>query len=212
MTPEYLVVVNGSDALNYLDEITPSAERAAARAINRTTQRGRTRASQRIRDQVAFTASYLGPNGGRLTANAKARPGNLHGEIVARSRPTSLARFTKEGPLKPGQETRNRKKGVKVTVKPGVAKYLSNAFVIPLRAGQDGPLSNRGLAIRSETAPRGAYKPTQLGKNLWLLYAPSVAQVLYSVRNQGGVAEDIAPELEDFLRDETIRQLNLDLK
>lgn len=209
--PTYIVVVDSLDASAYLDRLPGDIERAALRAVNKTTRDGRVMASRKIRDQIDFTASYLGPSAGRLTVVKQAKKGDLEGIIRARTSPTSLARFTKEEPLQKGQSTRRRRKGVKVTVKKGVARFISGAFVIPLRAGKDGPLSNKGLAIRSDTKPTGAYKPKQLGKNLWLLYGPSVAQILYSVRNRGGVAEEIAPELGERLQNEFIRLLELDI-
>lgn len=204
VAPTYLVAVEGID-IDLNGEITPAIRRAALRAINRTTRDGRAMTARRIRAQVNFTASYLGPNSGRLDAILAKSPENLEGRIRARTRPTSLARFSNQQPRKPG----DRRQGVRVTVKPGVARFLRTAFIIPLRSGQDGALNNRGLAVRSDTPPPGAYRPTKLGENLWLLYGPSVSQVLYSVRNRGGVADEVTPELAEKLEAEFLRQLDL---
>lgn len=203
----YAVVVQGLDALKLFDEIPAAIERCAVRAINKTTDRARASAKRRALSQVAWPASYLNPSQGRLTTR-KARKGLLEGAVSGRVRPTSLARFTRDKPLQPGQRPRG---GVRVTVKPGVARFMRGAFLIPLRSGAAGDLGNLGLAIRSETQPDGAYKPKKIGKNLWLLYGPSVNQVLYSPRNQGGVIEDIAPEALDALNQEFARLLNLEI-
>ena len=69
------------------------------------------------------------------------------------------------------------------------------------------------LAVRTEGGPpRGAYAPKQLkafGPNVWLLYGPSVDQVLFSARNNGGVVEEIAPEVMADLEAEFGRLIDL---
>ena len=209
IAPTYIVAVEGLDALRYMDKIPANIERAALRAVNKTTTRARTAAAKGILAQVAFPASYLNPSQGRLVVAKKARKGDLEGIVRARTRPTSLARFTKDKPLEPGQV--RRAKGIKLEVGRGVATYKSKAFLIPLRSGNDGSLSNVGLAVRSDTKPKGTYKPKLIGKNLWLLYGPSISQILYSARNKGGVAEDIAPDTAAFLETEFLRQIKLEL-
>lgn len=209
----YVVAVEGLDeATAGLAEEQARIRRNAVRAVNRTTTSGRTLASRGIRDQVAFAASYLSPSSGRLTVAKKATLANMEGIIRGRARPTSLASFTKDKPLAPGQRRGVRGgKGVKVTIKPGVARYVKDSFLIPLRSGNDGSTNNLGLAVRSDTKPTGAYKPKKIGKNLWLLYGPSVSSILYSARNearQGGVAGQIAPELSRKLEDEFVRLMN----
>lgn len=209
MTETYIVAVSGlDDVLNSLEEITPAVKRSLLRAVNFTTTRGRTRASREIRNQVAFPASYLSPSGGRLVAIPTKDKDNPTGYIRARTEATSLARLTKAKPLRPTE--RRPKRGIRLTVKPGVARYtdskgsgLNGAFILPLSN------SNLGLAVRSDSAPKGAFKPKKMGKNLWLLYGPSVSQILYSARNNGGVADDIQPDLEALLLGEFNRQMEL---
>lgn len=207
----YVVAFPGLNTASLTDDIGPSVQRSAIRAVNKTLGRTRTRADRGIRDQVAFTASYLAPSAGRLVVDKKARASDISGTVTGRARPTSLARFTNAKLRGRGQGANG---GVKVKVKPtGVARFLSGAFVIPLRSGQDGSLGNTGLAIRSDEKPKGAYKPKKLGRDLWLLYGPSVSQVLYSPRNTGrggGVAEQIAPEAVDFLEAEFLRLLDVE--
>ena len=178
-------------------------ETALLRSINKTADRARTLASQDIREQVAFPASYLAPSAKRLFVSTKAtKVSPFEAVISGRDRPTSLARFTNQKPLGGGQ--RHRDGQIAVTVKPGVRRYIKRAFLITLNN------SNVGLAVRTDGGPpNNAYAPKEIGKNLWLLYGPSVDQVLSAASNGGGIYEEIVPETLDFLNDEFNRQLDL---
>ena len=181
----------------------PKIETALLRSINKTADRARTLASQDIREQVAFPASYLAPSAKRLFVSTKATKASPFEAVISgRDRPTSLARFTNQKPLGGGQ--RHRGGQVAVTVKPGVRRYIKRAFLITLNN------SNVGLALRTDGGPpNNAYAPKEIGKNLWLLYGPSVDQVLSAASNGGGIYEEIVPETLDFLNDEFNRQLDL---
>ena len=181
----------------------PNTETALLRSINKTPDRARTLASQDIREQVAFPASYLAPSAKRLFVSTKATKASPFEAVISgRDRPTSLARFTNQKPLGGGQ--RHRGGQVAVTVKPGVRRYIKRAFLITLNN------SNVGLAVRTDGGPpNNAYAPKEIGKNLWLLYGPSVDQVLSAASNGGGIYEEIVPETLDFLNDEFNRQLDL---
>ena len=181
----------------------PKIETALLRSINKTADRARTLASQDIREQVAFPASYLAPSAKRLFVSTKATKASpFEAAISGRDRPTSLARFSNQKPLGGGQ--RHRGGQVAVTVKPGVRRYIKRAFLITLNN------SNVGLAVRTDGGPpSNAYAPKEIGKNLWLLYGPSVDQVLSAASNGGGIYEEIVPETLDFLNDEFNRQLDL---
>ena len=178
-------------------------ETALLRSINKTADRARTLASQDIREQVAFPASYLAPSAKRLFVSTKATKASPFEAVISgRDRPTSLARFTNQKPLGGGQ--RHRGGQVAVTVKPGVRRYIKRAFLVTLNN------SNVGLAVRTDGGPpNNAYAPKEIGKNLWLLYGPSVDQVLSAASNGGGIYEEIVPETLDFLNDEFNRQLDL---
>ena len=181
----------------------PKIETALLRSINKTADRARTSASQDIREQVAFPASYLAPSAKRLFVSTKATKASPFEAVISgRDRPTSLARFTNQKPLGGGQ--RHRGGQLAVTVKPGVRRYIKRAFLITLNN------SNVGLAVRTDGGPpNNAYAPKEIGKNLWLLYGPSVDQVLSAASNGGGIYEEIVPETLDFLNDEFNRQLDL---
>lgn len=198
----YVIAVEGLAETRPLESLPQNILTAAARAINRTTDRARTSAARQIREEVAFPASYLNPSQGRLVVSKKANAESLEGVISARTRATMLARFAGGGT--PG------KAGVTVEVAPGFAKYLKRAFLIRLPAGRGGDVetkSNLGVAIRLKEGEviQNKRVMSRIKGNLYLLYGPSVDQVFKSVR------EDIGPETSDFLADEFSRLIKLDL-
>lgn len=179
----------------------PNIELALIRAINKTADWARTRAARNVMEQVAFPASYLAPSAKRLFVKTKAtKSGPFEAIISGRDRPTSLARFTRQKPVS------GRHKGgqIAVTISPGRTRSIKRAFLITLNNG------NIGLAIRTDGGPpSNAYKPKEIGKNLWLLYGPSVDQVLSAASDSGGVYEEISPETLEYLNEEFLRQLDL---
>jgi len=170
--PEVLVIaIEGlTEAALATDELQKDVDLAVRRAINKTIDRTRTRLARMVTGEVNLPASYVSPSSGRLAVFQRAKPGNLEAVIRGRDTPTSLARFA-------GQQKRP-----KVRVKRSAqARYIARSFIINLRGG------NRGLALRTDgEAPRNAYKPKEIGKNLWLLYGPSVDQILMGASNNGG--------------------------
>ena len=184
------------------NEWNDKIEMALQRAVNRTAERARTRAARMVLEQVAFPASYLSPASGRLTVSKATKDSPFEATITGRDRGTSLARFTKQKPLAPGKRHPGGK--VNVMVAPGSKKEISRAFLVNLRNG------NIGLAVRTEgEAPRNAFKPKKLSENVWLLYGPSVDQVLSAATDGDGVYEQMSPEMLDFLNDEFNRQLDV---
>ncbi len=189
----YAMAVEGLDALKDISNLDDQILRNAARAINATADRGRTASARAILTQVNFPASYLNPSDGRLAVINRAAGTRLSATIRGRDQATSLARFV-TGSKKPF------KGGVTVEVKPGRALFLKRAFIFPLRN------NNLGLAIRTNgPAPARAYKPKRLGRNLWLLYGPSVNQVFQSVR------DEVSPDLLQFMEDEFNRLMDVGL-
>lgn len=193
----YIFMIEGLDALGSLDVIKPQILRAAHQAINRTLDRARTASAREIRDQVNFPAAYLQGADSRLSVTQRASASRLEGVITGRRRATSLARFV----------VGSSGAGVSVRVKPNSTVQMKRAFLMRLRSGNASldTKSNLGLAVRTKDGrkPSAAYKPTKIGDNLWLLYAPSVDQVFRAVR------EDIAKDTEDFLEREFSRLLDL---
>ena len=205
MSAETFIAIEGlerfADATGNLPE---QVQTSLTRAINKTLDRTRTRASRAVLDQVAFPASYLAPSAKRLWVRARARNDSLFGIIEGRDVATSLARFAKQKTVTSGSR---RPKGNKidVRVKAGGAYHaLPRAFLIKLKN------ANIGLAIRTNgDKPANAYKPKEIGKNLWLLYGVSVDQALLAATDGGGVYDQLSPEALDFLNDEFNRQMNL---
>lgn len=196
---QVLVVIEGvreaAEALGYAKTLI---DKNTARALNKTATRTRTQLSREVRSQVALPASYLGPSGGRLTVAEKASPSKLSIRISGRDRPTSLARFA-TGP--------NKAPRVRVKVG-GVATRIPRSFIINLKSG------NRGLAVRTPKGerPPGAWKPTEMAPGLWLLYGPSVDQVLLGVgARDGGAFGDTEDWALDFFEKEFLRLMNLEL-
>lgn len=196
----YAVLVK-SEVIDSLGDVSEAVQRNISRAVNRTVDRARTEAVRQIREQVAFPARYLSPSEGRLAVVKKASPSDPSAIIRGRHRPTSLARFAKNA-------RRTGVAGARLEVQPGIARFLPGAFFIPLRSGADGSNNNLGLAIRLPVGqrPSRAYKPTLIGRNLWLLYGPSIDQVFDDVANE------MAPDTADFLEREFLRLTDLDLQ
>lgn len=181
-----------SEVREYFEKAPELASDSAMMAINSViTRSGLASMKRDIMSQVAFPAGYLDLEN-RLAVTRKANKQSLEGMITGRDRATSLARFA------PGQTPQNtRGKGVTVAVKRGRTKTLKKAFLVSLKNG------NVGLAVRlkpGETLKNKTYgKPVMLGKNLYLLYAPSVDQVFRTV------AEDSLPMLGDSVAKEFYR-------
>jgi hypothetical protein len=200
----YAVVIEGLASLGDLGrEESERIKLAAVQAINKTAERARARAAKDIGEQVNFPKSYLAPSGGRLALAERATRGKMEATIRARSRPTSLARFVVGGG-KPGGRG-----GVTVSVKPGNTKRLPRAFLMRLKSGADAT-GNLGLAMRLKPGEtlKGAFAKKKMKNGLYLLYGPSVDQVLLS--NKGtGVARDIEDETAEFLDAEFQRLMEL---
>lgn len=193
------VILVEFDQMVFVDEINNSTELALVRALNRTADRSRTRFARAAREQVAFPASYVSPSSKRLWVRSRANRKTFETVIEGRGAATSLARFTRQ---KVGQKT--RKGGVRVTVKPGKSSFIKRAFLMRLKN------NNVGLAMRTDgSAPDKAWKPRSVGKNLWLLYGPSVDQALSAASSANGIYEELSPEMLDFLEDEFLRQVEL---
>lgn len=208
MRDTYVVAIEGLSEQASLDQVPAHIIRAARQAVNKTTERTRAAVSRETYRQVKFPSGYLLGSKGRLYIKKLATDSDLEAIIAGRSRPTSLSRFV-TGSLAVGGA--KRKAGLRVEVKPGSARRMPGAFLIKLRAGSSTETKNNlGVAVRTKSGrPPPGYKPVKLAQNLWLLYGPSVSSVLYSARNQGGVATDIQQPMTDFLEAEFIRLLDL---
>ncbi len=200
----YAVVIEGLSALTALDDLPERVTRNASIAVNAAAKRAYAEAGRQIRRQINFPAGYVTGSEGRLKITQFAKAERLEARISGRRRPTSLARFARSD---------SSKGGITVSVSPGAAVRLPRAFFIRLRAGANSldTKSNLGIAIRLPPGkrPRGSREGAkQIGKGLWLLYGPSVQQAFIN-RQGGGVAEDVSPEVANFLEREFFRLMDL---
>lgn len=178
----------------FAEQLPDIAEAAAVFAVNDTSRDAVPLIKRHMRQQVNFPSNYL--NSERLGIRRKATRANIEAVISGRDRPTSLARFAE------GATPRNtRRQPIFVKVKTGRTVRLDKAFLLTLRNG------NIGLAIRLPKGqePDRAYKPVQLtrgggqAQGAWLLYGPSVDQVMQGVATD--VQGDIGSTLSrNFLR------------
>lgn len=179
-----------SDLVKYFEALPEVAVEAAVLAVNDAASGSLSPMRKKVESQVAFPKGYLSPQ--RLGITKKASKGSIEAVVTGRDRPTSLARFTA-----PGSNPRNtRGRPLKVTVKPGHTIPLKRAFLVNLRNG------NTGLAVR---LPKGqtldnSTKAVRLDNNVYLLYGPSVDQVLQSV-----MGEEV-PTIGDRVNKEFLRQ------
>lgn len=184
------------DTQRFFEQAPELAEEAAILAINDTVRRdGMALLETEMRKDIDFSRDYLND---RMGVTKLARHGSLEAVISGRDRPTSLARFARG---QTPENTRGRRVVLKVKGQGGPVS-LDRAFLLRLRNG------NVGLAIR---LPKGREPDRSYGavhvpsasrskSDLWLLYGPSVDQVLR------GVANDNADEIIDMVSTKFYRQ------
>lgn len=184
---------------DFLTEAPDITRRAASFALNDVLKGPGLKAYKNaIGKQVNFPAGYLDdPN--RFGVDQRATPENLVASLVARQRPTSLARFAQGGSV-------GGKGGIRVNVAKGKAGgYFKRGFLVRLRAGTSLEDGNIGLAVR--LAPGQVLNKTDssrmihLEANVVLLYGPSIDQIL-----NNSVAEQTTPEVAADIGDEFFRQ------
>lgn len=175
-------------------------QRIAVQAVNHAADFGRTRAQEQGQREIAFPNGYLAPGAKRLQVTQRAQLGRVQATIFGQDRPTSLARFA--------TKTTADDQGVLVQVRKGRTKRLRRAFFMKLRRGNSETQNNLGLAIRLPKGkqPNVAYKPKEIAPGLFLLYGPSVNQML-RVLAENGLTQTIAKEAEN----EFTRLMDLDL-
>lgn len=173
----------------FFRELPDLAIEAAYLAVNDSADAAVPKLKKTIGTQIAFPRGYLGKE--RLGVRRKATRATLEAVISGRDRPTSVARFA-EG----ATPENSRKRPIIVKVKPGKTVALKKAFLVRLKN------NNIGLAIRlpSGQRPKDAYKPVQLANNVYLLYGPSVDQVLKGVIDESDV------QIGDMLSRNFLRQ------
>lgn len=180
----------------YIELYGNSARKAATLAINDSVRKGRVMIKEDMRRQVALRSGYIDQ---RLKAKKFASNINGVGIISGTGRVTSLNRFL----LNPAQMLR-RKPGTpaRVQVKPNSVSAIDRAFTMRLRNG------NLGLAKRVDGNPdqlSGSSGARKIGKGLFLLYGPSVLQVMTTTLDrqdyiQKGIGANLQSEFTRQLR------------
>lgn len=183
----------------YLDAAPENTRKAASLAMNGVIggPAGLGVYRKAIAAEVAFPPGYLDDS--RFGMDQRATPDNLVASLVARQRPTSLARFATSGVV-------GGKGGVSVRVSnKGGGAFLKSAFLVRLRAGTSLDGGNVGLAIRLKPGQtlnkKDASRMVHLEANVVLLYGPSIDQVLNTA-----VAEEQTPVVLDNVGTEFFRQ------
>lgn len=185
------------DLENFLKATPDVTKRAVSFAMNDVLGgQGLARFRKAVAAEVQFPAGYVDD---KVNIEQRATPGRLIASVVGRQRPTSLARFATSGVV-------GGKGGITVRVKGG-SKLMKEAFLVRLNQGagitDDG--YNVGLAIRLKPGMTLNKKDTSrmvhLGKDVVLLYGPSVDQIL-----NNEVADAETPEVVDAIATEFFRQ------
>jgi len=167
-----------------LDFQTTDIRKNAARAVNTALRFGRAEASRRIRQQIRLPRSEVSGSGGGIAIRF-AGGASLEGRLTGASDPLPLAQF----------KTGSKGRTARVEVKPGRVRTLPNVV----------NFADGGFAIRSPRKPRTAYKPRRVGRDLWLLFGPSLAQGLLDRTATRGVFVEVEPLIllraeREFLR------------
>lgn len=186
------------DLEDFLDAAPANTRKAASLALNATIggPRGLGVYKKALAREINFPGDYL--NDSRIRFDKRATPDSLSASILARQRPTSLARFVTSAAV-PGRA------GVTVQVKAnGGSKFFKGGFLVRLK-GAEGGDGNLGLAVRlgpnTRLNKRDTSKMVHLDANVVLLYGPSIDQVL-----QQSVADAETPEVVDNVATEFFRQ------
>jgi hypothetical protein len=211
LADEFVVLVSGQDGLASWRDLDKKAARNMSRAVNAAAARAKAESSREISAQVGFPSNYL--TGDRFSITKYSTDADPESIITARFRPTSLARFVTSMSSARGRgRGATAPVGLAVEVKPGLAKFMTGAFTIPLRRGTADidTQSNMGVAIRLRGTPMHNKRvmAVSLAKGLYLLYGPSVAQVF---GGDDGVAEKVSGPTAEYMASEFERLMGLDL-
>lgn len=176
---------------------------AAALAINQTAKReALSRVRKDMREQINWKASYL--NSAQRTGIGKfATANNLLAELYARDRPTMLNRFRPNPNNVPARTKRGQNKGVRVKVKPTSTRVMKGAFVHKFKSGGVGILvrTKGGESEPPNGVSNGGGRYIS-SMRAWLLYAPSVDQVMWDT------AERNRNRIQQYLKAEFLRQFS----
>lgn len=178
---EYVVVLRGMKSLEEVQDLIRNVGPSLIRAINTTAAWGRDEAREVVGADINFSPSYLRSKGRLFSTRASNQ--THEARIVARSRASSLARFSKQ-----------TQPGLAVRILRGRSTTLPHAFLMRLRNG------NVGAAISEEhyyDIP-GVGPARYKWRGLVFLYGPSIDQVFMTHRPD--LADDVREKLaQEFL-------------
>ena len=177
------------------------AKKAMSLAINQTAKR---EAIKSIRDsmmeQVNLKKMYLIKH---TTVQATATPRRMSAKISARDTPTMLSRFAlnRNIPKSKAGRARMRREGVKVRVKPTKVRVMKGAFLHALK----GDTRNTAVMVRTKNGRPPAGVTHGGGRyvrsmNAWILYAPSIDQLMWDTSYQQ------IPKIQRAVEREFLRQ------
>nr|DAI43010.1 MAG TPA: minor tail protein Z [Caudoviricetes sp.] len=195
--------LDGLVALEAMLKAYPARTRqAASLAINQTAKREALINIRRdmIR-QINWKMSYLQDKTG---VKRLAYPNRLSATLFGRDQPTMLNRFRANPDSLPKRQKRGKNTGVRVKVKPHSPKVMRGAFVYQFK-------KNKAIGILMRT--KGGISEPPMGvtngggryissMRAWLLYAPSIDQVMWDT------AEQNRARIEKYLVSEFLRQFN----
>lgn len=201
MGPSYSIDFAALTSLEmYFKALPDVANQSASIALNDVmgqNGKGTKLLRQMTQQEVNFPNGYVDDE--KIKTISYAAPDHLEVHIQARKRATSLARFATS--RKPATTKAERDKGVTVAVHRGKQKTIRSGFLIRLRSGASLTEDNYniGLAVRlkpGETLKNKKQVTQGNLKGLYLLYGPSVEQVVGEVvtENEDPILNLIAAE------------------
>lgn len=178
----------------YLEKYPAVAKQAALLAVSDTAQWARTYVKRTASLAVRLPPEVM--SGGKFTVKVDRKA--MSATVSASKNVMGLSRFVtserKAGAKYPSTKIKIGG-GVKQWGHPGV-KGGDYAFLIPTPNGADGV----ALALRTKTPPRNTRAARKIGRDLYLLYGPSLDQIF------GRYMPTLVPRVETYLQAEFARQ------
>lgn len=176
-----------------LGQVEQSVRYAAMVSINKTGRWAESSLRKSAYQDVNFPSGYLDS---RLNYKETSMS-FLEGKVVGRDNPTSLARFASGSNF-----------NLTISVSPGVTKKSKKMFIVNLRNGNKGLLIKLkdGEELKNVKYEKAARKFSKARKdrNLYLLYGPSVDQVM-----RINITDDFEQKLGDKLAENFNSNLQL---
>lgn len=186
------VTTRGIDGLNDLARLEPNLAPWLSQEVNRVTRSTRTRVARQVLAEANLPTGYVAPRNRRLQIVQNATPRNPEAIIEAEGRATSLTRYV----------ISTSGQGLAVNIRGGGVRRFRRAFQFRGRTDATTDTGSGGalfaLRVRKGTRLRGSYAARQVDDTLYLLFGPSVAQIVLA--NDGtGVFRDVEEPTADLL-------------